>query len=118
MRSYDDNAEYEMQQDGQMSRREALRVIAKLPIQIYGLAALGTGALSAVAAEDFLPMCAAGLVAARNLLSTEDMSMIAGVVRMYLPTLEALTQRSSLHQQQTAHLASQAYLLATIVADH
>lgn len=118
IRNYDDMAEHETQQDGQMSRREALRIIAKLPIQIYGLAALGTGALSAVAAEDFLPMCAAGLVAARNLLSTEDMSMIAGVVRMYLPTLESLAQRSSLHQKQAAHLASQSYLLATIVADH
>ncbi|MGB8346818.1 MAG: helix-turn-helix transcriptional regulator, partial [Ktedonobacteraceae bacterium] len=56
IRSYDDMAEHETQQAGQMSRREALRVIAKLPIQVYGLAALGTGALTAVAEQEFLPM--------------------------------------------------------------
>lgn len=118
IRSYDEMAEHKTRENGQMTRRQALQVIATMPIEVYGLAALGVGVVATPPAAEFLSLCAAGLVAARNLLSLEDMPLIAGVVRAYLPTLEALAQRSSPHQQQAAHLASQAYLLATIVVDH
>lgn len=101
-----------------ISRRQALQTIAKLPIQMYGLATLGDVGMRSIHAEEILPLCAAGLVASRALLQEENTASIANILATYLPVLEALARQSSPSQQAAAHLVAQSYLLATILADH
>ncbi|MEO8973180.1 MAG: helix-turn-helix transcriptional regulator [Ktedonobacteraceae bacterium] len=101
-----------------LSRRHALQAIAKLPIQAYALTALGIESLRLPPAEEFLPLCAAGLTACRSLLYGGGIDSVPALLATYLPTLETMAQHSSQHHKTAAHLASQTYLMATIIADH
>lgn len=102
-----------------ISRRHALQVIAGFPIELYGLSHFLAGKRAAPPA-DVLPLCAAGLVACRELRQYEAAGMqeIARTLSMYLPVLEKLAAQSSPQQRQAAHLAGQSYLLISILADH
>ena len=106
------------QQATRISRRHALQAIAAFPIQLYGLKHVG-GATT-MPSSDVLPLCAAGLVACRELRQYEQAGMqeIARILSVYLPTLEKLALHASPQQRQAAHLAGQSYLLIGILADH
>ena len=101
-----------------ISRRHALQAIAKFPIQMYALTALGIEHIHLAPVEEILPACAAGITACRALLKDEEIATIEHTLSIYLPTLETLAHQNSVYQQTAAHLASQSYLLATILADH
>jgi tetratricopeptide (TPR) repeat protein len=101
-----------------LSRRHALQAIAKLPIQAYTLTALGTESLRLPPAEEFLPLCAAGLTACRSLLYGGGRDTVPALLATYLPTLETMARSAPTHHKTAADLASQAYLMATIIADH
>src|SRR5260370_13291345 len=71
-------------------------------------------------AEEFLPLCAAGLTACLELrqYEPEGWVTIRRVLATYLPTLEKLAQQSSPTKQSAAHLAAQGHLLGHMLADH
>jgi DNA-binding SARP family transcriptional activator/urease gamma subunit len=118
IRDYDTMAEHFASDSTRLSRRQALRVIMKLPIQVYALALFGGGSKPVVLAEEALPLFAAGLTACKALLQDGEIDTISHVLSTYLPTLETKALQPSAHQGSAAHLVSQGYLLATIIADH
>jgi hypothetical protein len=98
-----------------MSRRQALGAIAQAPISLYGLTVMG--ATRPVAAEEVLPLCAAGLIACRELINEGDVASVKPVLSVYLPALISFVQQPA-HSQRAARLAAQGYLLAFSVAEH
>jgi len=98
-----------------ISRRHALRAIAKAPISLYGLTAVGTTRV--VAAEEVFPLCAAGLIACQELINEGDIASVKSILSVYLPSLVSFVQQPS-HTQRAARLAAQGYVLATAVAEH
>jgi transcriptional regulator with XRE-family HTH domain len=118
IKDYDLMAQQHANDETRISRRYALKAIAQFPILAYGLTALDEEITKDLPpAEEILPLCAAGLTACKGLLEEGDFSTIAAVLRKYLPTLERWAYQSSKHQQAAAHLASQSYLLAIMIAD-
>jgi transcriptional regulator with XRE-family HTH domain/tetratricopeptide (TPR) repeat protein len=117
IKEYDHMHEPMMNTETKLSRRQALQAIVKLPIQVYGLTALGFRGTILPPAEELLPLYAAGLAALRPLSRENDLTFVEHVLADYLPTLETLAQQSSRHQQTAAHLAAQGYIMRTLVAD-
>jgi transcriptional regulator with XRE-family HTH domain len=118
IKGYDDMTQHHESDQTRISRRHALQTIAKFPIQMYALTAFGLENMHLAPAEEILPACAAGITACRALLKDEEIATIEQILSAYLPILETLALQSSVHQQTAAHLVSQSYLLATILADH
>ncbi len=116
IRSYDDMTDSETNKLENPERRKALRVLAKLPIQLYGLTALG--ASSAIAAEELLPHCAAGLTACWHLSNGIDLQLAQTTLSAYLPTLQKVATQSTVHKKVAAGLVAQAYLLHSVLAWH
>ena len=88
------NEQSEQNHEGMdISRRDALRRIALLPIQALSLDALGTTAKWAP--EDILPHCAAGITACEHLSKGqgEDMSIAYGVSTTYLTPLKEIVDQ-------------------------
>jgi hypothetical protein len=108
------------QQEIKLTRRHALQAIAMLPVELYGLHRSSPQQNKALDSESLLPLCAAGLVACRELRQYESagMQVISQILSAYLPALEELACRSTPSQRTAAHLAAQSYLLLTILADH
>ena len=116
IRSYDDMTDSETNKLENPERRKALRVLAKLPIQLYGLTALGASA--GVAAEELLPHCAAGLTACWQLSNGTDLHLAKAALTAYIPTLQTIALQSVKHQKAAAGLVAQAYLLHSVLAWH
>ncbi len=97
------NEQSEQNHEGMdISRRDALRRIALLPIQALSLDALGT--TPKWAPEDILPHCAAGITACEHLSKGqgEDMSIAYGVLTTYLTPLKEIVDQSSQHRQEAS----------------
>jgi len=120
IRNYDTMHEDHDQQEIKLTRRHALQAIAMLPVELYGLHRSSPQQNKALDSESLLPLCAAGLVACRELRQYESagMQVISQILSAYLPALEELACRSTPSQRTAAHLAAQSYLLLTILADH
>ena len=101
-----------------MSRRDALRRLALLPIELYGLSALAKA--TGRPTEDILPQCAAGIVACQHLGQGqhEDLTLAASVLASYLPTLKGIVRDSSKHRAQAAGLTAQTLLLSSTLSVH
>jgi DNA-binding SARP family transcriptional activator len=100
----------------QLSRRQALIGIAALAL---ALLASGQRERQPVRfAEEFLPQCAAGIMACRYLMKGQDFFPAEQILTQYLPVLESLMQPSSKYQQVAAQLALQRDILAGILALH
>jgi transcriptional regulator with XRE-family HTH domain len=115
LRKVDVMTEQQNSDNARISRRHALRAIAKAPISLYSLTVVG--ATCAVALEDVLPLCAAGLVACQELIDEGDIASVKSILSVYLPALVSFAHQSS-HAQRAARLAAQGYVLATAVAAH
>lgn len=118
IKEFDDMTQHHNSDEARISRRHALQAIAKFPIQMYALGAFGIESMRLAPAEEILPSCGAGIIACRALLKNEEITTIEHILSAYLPALETLAHQSSPYQQAAAHLTSQSYLLATILADH
>lgn len=102
--------------DDLMSRRDALRRLALLPVELYGLTSLGP--LLNPPVEEFLTRCAAGITACEYMSNSANLSSAFSIVSTYLPTLTAIARTSSFYRQAAAHLITQCLFLKTILAMH
>ncbi|HLG63377.1 MAG TPA: helix-turn-helix transcriptional regulator [Ktedonosporobacter sp.] len=100
-----------------MSRRDALRRLALLPVEMLGLSA--AGAVLKYPIEDILSQCAAGMTACQHLLRGKELVFASDVVSRYIPTLKAIVHTSSTTQRKAAaDLLAQGYRLKSILARH
>lgn len=106
-----------MNADDLMSRRDILRGLALLPIDMSGLSLLGASLKSPT--EDILAQCAAGIVACWYLRQGEGLPFANGAVSTYIPTLqEIMHSASSFQRKAAASLLAQCFLLKTSLANH
>lgn len=100
-----------------VNRRDALRRLALLPIELCGLSALGP--VLSRPAEDILTHCAAGVTACWYLRKGKELSLAASIVAAYIPTLKVLAASSSAaHRQAAADLLAQCFLLKSTLSRH
>ena len=99
-----------------ISRREALRRLALLPIAISG-STMQTAVLKRPR-EEILMHCAAGITACEYLSNGDDLSFAFATVSSYLPTLVAMTKESTRYRQVAARLATQCLFLKTVLSTH
>jgi DNA-binding SARP family transcriptional activator len=100
----------------QLSRREALAALLALPPAL--LAAAQEPLPPAKVMEEFLPRCAAAIVACRHLMNGDSFALVEAELPRYLPTLEELAKQPSRYQRIAAYLAAQGYLIAALLALH
>lgn len=99
-----------------ITRREALRTLALLPIQMCGLSALGAVLTHPI--TEILTHCAAGLTACTELINIGDINRVDAVLKSYLPSLIRIVQQSSELREEAASLTIQSYLLSSAVVEH
>lgn len=101
-----------------INRRDALRRLALLPLELCGLTALGMVLKSPI--EEILTQCAAGITACIYLSKgqSEDMTLASSVISAYLPTLKAIVTDSPVYRKQAAQLTAQSFLLKATLAVH
>jgi tetratricopeptide (TPR) repeat protein len=99
-----------------LSRRQALAALAALPLAA-GMSQ-SPGASAWVAADAFLPRCAASLTACWHLLRGADLETVSQTVSAYIVALGGIARQSSRHQATAARLASQAHRISGIIALH
>ncbi len=100
-----------------LTRRDALRRLALLPIEMFGLSAMG--AVLRFPTEDILRQCAAGITACQHLLRGKELLFASDAVSRYMPTLKAIAHNASTSQRKVAaDLIAQGYLLKSILARH
>jgi transcriptional regulator with XRE-family HTH domain len=103
--------------DDFVSRRDAVRLMALVPIDILGLSRTGAVFKSAYSHEDILIHCAAGIVACWYLRRGKDLVFADQAVTEYLPTLKAIVKCSPETQRKAAaDLLAQALLLKTALS--
>ena len=97
-----------------LSRRDVLVIIVGLPLSL--LAKAPPGSTSAIFAEEFLPQCAASITVCWHLMRGNDFVLVEHLLVATMPHLLTLAQQPSRYQKSAAKLASQAYILAGLVA--
>lgn len=104
------------QQTGEekMTRRQALTLLAGLPVALLGLSQEGSQV--PLFAEELLPLCATSIPACWELYFDGSRTEVERVLPIYLSRLTALAQQSSPHQKIAAGYASQVYQLACELA--
>src|SRR5579885_3436630 len=107
--------ELESKMQDPITRRDALRRLALLPIEMSSLSVFST-ALK-VPAEEILAQCAAGITACRYLRQGKDLSFAADIASHYIPSLKLILQ-SSMHRKAAANLLAQCYTLKSGLAHH
>lgn len=101
--------------DDSMSRRDALRFLALLPLEMSGLSK--TRVVSHRPYDEILAQCAAGITACWYLRKGKELNFAADAVSAYLPTLQAMTQTAQSTQRKTAaDLVVQCLLLQATLA--
>ncbi len=101
--------------DDLMSRRDALRRVACLPIELYGLSALYP--VVNLPIEELLAHCAAGITACWYLRKGYELTFAFAAVSRYIPTLQEIAKSSPMAQQKAAaDLLAQAFLLKATLA--
>ncbi len=106
-----------MNPDDPISRRNALRRLALLPIELCGLSALS--AVVKRPTEEILAQCAAGITACWYLRKSKELVFASQVVSTYLPTLKAIAQSSPAPQRKAAaDLLVQCFLLKSTLSRH
>ena len=101
-----------------LSRRNALRQLALVPIEFCSLSVLGGVLKNPI--EDVLTLCAAGITACENLSKGqhEDIALASSVLATYLPALQTIVKESARHRPQAARLTAQSLLLKATLSVH
>ncbi len=106
-----------MNHDELVSRRDALRRLALLPIEVCGLSALI--AVMKRPVEEILTQCASGIMACWYLRQGRELAFANDAVSKYIPILQEITQSAaSSHRKAAAGLLAQCFLLKTSIANH
>ena len=101
---------HRMSRDESMSRRDALRLLAAMPIEICGLSAVKVVIKRPI--EEILTQCAAGITACWDLRKGKDLVFIFDAVAKYLPTLKEIARVAPTTQRKAAaDLLAQCFLL-------
>ena len=103
-------------EESKLSRRDALVMIAGLPLAL--LVKRQSEPTAAIFAEEFLAQCAASITACWHLMRGNQLSVVEEVLHAYLPTLEILAQHPLKYQSAAANLAAQGYRINGILALH
>ena len=99
----------------ELSRRDALRFLAMLPVEVCGLTALAPVFRSSP--HDILTQCAAGITACWHLRKGKDLAFANHAASAYLPTLKALVKSQPAAQRKAAaDLTAQGLLLKSTLA--
>lgn len=105
----------EIEHSMDITRRNALRRLALLPIEMSGLSLVS---LTLKAPEqEILAQCSAGLAACWSLRKGRELAFVSHVVSRYIPSLKLIAQ-SSLHRKVATDLLAQCYLLKGLLAWH
>lgn len=105
--------------NNEMSRRDALRFLALVPVDMLGLSQFGAVFKKAFSYEDILKHCAAGIVACWKLRKEKELAFADLTVSTYIPTLQAIVKTASeSHRQAAAELLAQCFLLKAPLAWH
>ncbi len=102
-----------------ITRRDALRRIALLPLATFNFSALGMALPHPV--EDILIQCSASIAACWELSKSgdePDLSLAFKIASSYIPTLKGLVKDSTSHRQAAASLVGQCSLLKTVLGWH
>ncbi|HLZ59581.1 MAG TPA: helix-turn-helix transcriptional regulator [Ktedonosporobacter sp.] len=99
-----------------VDRRKALHVLVKVPLHFFGLTALGNP--HSFPAEELLPHLAAGITACWSLSGGNELPFVSHIIAQYLPSLTSLAKQPSRYQKAAADLASQGYILKSMLAWH
>lgn len=100
-----------------ISRRDAIRRLATLPIEYCGLSLFMPILLRPIA--EILALCAAGVTACWYLRKGKDLSFVADTLSRYIPTLREIAKISSAVQRKEAtELLAQCLLLQSELAMH
>jgi tetratricopeptide (TPR) repeat protein len=103
-------------EESKLSRRDALVMIAGLPLAL--LVKRPSEPMATIFAEEFLAHCAASITACWHLMRGNQLSVVEEVLHTYLPTLEILAQQQLKYQNTAAKLAAQGYRINGILALH
>ena len=98
------------------SRRQVLLGVAVLALPLL-LSTRHTDRLS-MFAEEFLPQCAAAIMACRHLMKGKDFSQTEAILAQYVPALTTLMKESSPYQAMSARLLLQCDKLAGTLSSH
>lgn len=100
--------------DDPMSRRDALRFLALLPLELLGLSP--TEAI-VKRHDEVLTHCAAGIISCWYLRKGKELAFAAKAIAAYIPSLKAVVQASPAPQRQVAaDLLTQCFLLRVPLA--
>ncbi len=103
--------------DDMISRRDALRLLASLPIEYCGLSALV--AVFTRPSEEILTQCASGITACWYLRRGKELAFVDNVISKYIPTLKAIVVQGTAPQRKAAaDLLAQCFLLKSTLAKH
>lgn len=106
---------HSMDHDDLMSRRDALRRIAALPIEVCGLTSLAAVLKRPV--EEILAQCATGVTACWYLRKGKDLTFAFDITSKYVPTLKEIAKSASTSQRKAAaDLLTQCLLLQSVLA--
>jgi transcriptional regulator with XRE-family HTH domain/tetratricopeptide (TPR) repeat protein len=97
-----------------MSRRDALRRLAGLPVEYCSLA-VGIAVLRRPV-EEILAYCAAGITACWHLRKGQDLVFAFDVVARYIPTLKEIVRSEPTQRKAAAELLVQCLLLQSALA--
>jgi transcriptional regulator with XRE-family HTH domain len=104
-------------QENAMSRRDALRRLASLPIEMCGLSLLRP--ILVRSEEEILAQCAAGITACWYLRKGKDLAFASDTISRYIPTLKEIARIGSATQcKDAAELLAQSFLLKSTLAWH
>ncbi len=115
LRSYNEMTMQQNSQDDTFSRRQALVMVASMPISLLGLTGKKPELLSP---DELLPLCSSGIAACWRLCNAKGLAEVEHMLPGYLAHLTPLAREESRYQIEAANLTSQAYGLAYLVALH
>lgn len=102
-----------------ISRRDALRFLALVPVDMLGLSQFGAVFKKPFSYDDILKHCAAGIVACWKLRKEKELAFADLSVSAYIPTLQAILRTAAPPQRKAAaELLSQCFLLKAPLAWH
>ena len=103
----------------ELSRRDALRFLALVPMDMLGLSPFSAVFKRPFSYEDILKHCAAGIVACWKLRKEKELAFADLSVSAYIPTLqEMLKTATPLQRKAAAELLAQCFLLKAPLAWH